>query len=322
MHRTKPRRSSASDSPRRSLFNLLAVVVPALLATALSACGPDEKPVAFTGEAAHRYLVEQCRFGPRPPGTAAHDNTVRFISSHLKERGAEVTLQRFSRSDPYSDRSIMFTNIIGSFWTDRKKRVLLAAHFDTRPRADQEKEDSLKTRPIIGANDGASGVAVLLEIADLLAQKMPKGLGVDLVFFDGEDYGEEGDLEHYLLGSKYFAANLGGYRPACAILLDMVGADGAKFYQEGNSLAGATEFTTEIFRRAEALGLDAFTAEKGTFIYDDHIPLLLAGIPAVDLIGVPYPHWHTLGDTPDKCSTDTLREVGTLVADLLYNFSF
>jgi hypothetical protein len=102
----------------------------------------------------------------------------------------------------------------------------------------------------------------------------------------------------------------------------MVGADGARFYQEGNSLAGAPQLTAEVFRRAEALGLGAFTAEKGTFVYDDHIPLLLAGIPSVNLIGLPYPSWHTLEDTPDKCSADTLRQVGTLVADLLYNFSF
>jgi len=233
-----------------------------------------------------------------------------------------VTLQRFTRGDPYSDRSLVFTNIIGSFSADRKKRVLLGAHFDTRPWADREETDSLRSIPIVGANDGASGVAVLMEIADLLGAVMPKDIGVDLVFFDGEDYGKEGDLEHYLIGSKYFAANLGGYRPEFAIVLDMVGAADTRIQKEANSVAGAPEITDEIFRRAEALGLGNFVSGRGDAIYDDHIPLLLAGIPAVDLIGYPYPYWHTLADTQDKCSKESLRQVGVLVADILYNFSF
>lgn len=233
-----------------------------------------------------------------------------------------MSFQRFTRADPYGDRQLTFTNIIGSFAPDRKKRILLGAHYDTRPRADQEEADSLRGLPILGANDGASGVAVLLEIADLLAVKMPKGVGVDLVFFDGEDYGKESDLEHYLIGSKYFAANLGGYRPACAVIFDMVGAEDAEILQEGNSLAGAPELTAAIFRRARTLELGIFAERQGQFVYDDHIPLLLAGIPSVDLIDFPYTHWHTLEDTPDKCSVETLRQVGTLAADILYNFSF
>lgn len=293
-----------------------------MLAAALGGCGSEDKQIVFTGEAARKYIDQQCRFGPRPPGTKAHDKIVRFISSHLKDRGAEVSLQRFTRDDPYADRSLTFTNVLGSFSPDRKKRVLLAAHYDTRPRADQEEADSLRGLPILGANDGASGVAVLLEIADLLAEKMPKGVGVDLVFFDGEDYGKEGDLEHYLIGSKYFAANLGGYRPVCALVFDMVGAKDAEILQEGNSLAGAPDLVAEIFRRAQSLGLSVFAARQGQFVYDDHIPLLLAGIPSVDLIHFPYAYWHTLEDTPDKCSVETLRQVGTLAVDVLYNFSF
>ena len=233
-----------------------AFIVAAL--TAVVGCGPDDKQPQFTGEAAWRYLNVQCDFGPRPPGSAAHEKTVLFITGHLKERGAEVTLQRFKRGDPYADRTMDFTNIVGSFAPDRKKRILLAAHYDTRPWADQETADSLRTLPIVGANDGASGVAVLLEIADMLSVEMPNGLGVDLVFFDGEDYGKEGDLDHYLIGSRHFAANLGGYRPECAVLLDMVGAADARIRQEGNSMGAAPELVDEIFRRAETLGLDVF----------------------------------------------------------------
>jgi hypothetical protein len=284
-------------------------------------CSGDQ-PSEFTGDAAWGYLTTQCDYGPRPPASAAHAKTIRFIAGHLKEQGANVSFQRFELADPYSDRTLELINIIGSFSPKATKRVLLAAHFDTRPWADQEKVDSLRTRPILGANDGASGVAVLLEIADIVGECPPEGLGVDLVFFDGEDYGKDSDLEYFLLGSKHFAANLGGYRPVCGILLDMIGSANAQIYQEGNSLAMAPELTLELFRRAEALGLGVFVAKRGQPVYDDHIPLLQAGIPMVDLIEFPYAYWHTLEDTPDKCSQETLRQVGVLLVDFLYNFSF
>ncbi len=316
----RSRSRPASREASRTAGSLLLCV--AILASAFLGCARSEKAPEFTGQAAWRYLKKQCSLGARPPGTAAHDKTIRLIADHLKSRGAEVTLQRFTRGDPYADRSLVFTNVIGSFSPDRKKRVLLGAHFDTRPWADREETDSLRSVPIVGANDGASGVAVLMEIADLIGAVMPKDIGVDLVFFDGEDYGKEGDLEHYLIGSKYFAANLGGYRPEFAIILDMIGAADAQIQKEENSLVGAPDITDEIFRRAESLGLGIFVSQRGGAIYDDHIPLLLAGIPAVDLISFPYAYWHTLGDTPDKCSKKSLREVGILVADVLYNFSF
>ncbi len=307
--------------PRLLSSNAACVWACLVLAILAAGCSADEK-VEFTGEPSWRYLVAQCDFGPRPPNTAAHDSTVMYIARHLERRGARVSLQRFKRSDPYADRTLNLTNVIGSFAPDEKKRVLVAAHFDTRPWADQEKEDSLHAVPIMGANDGASGVAVLLELADLMSSSLPRGIGVDLVFFDGEDYGKEGDLEYYLLGSKHFAANLAGYHPVCGVLLDMVGAADARILQEGNSLAGAPELTKELFDRAEVLGLDVFVSERTQPMYDDHIPLLLAGIPMVDLIHFPYEYWHTLEDTPDKCSVETLRQVGTLMVDFLYNFSF
>ncbi|MFQ5511744.1 MAG: M28 family peptidase [Candidatus Krumholzibacteriia bacterium] len=263
----------------------------------------------------------QCAVGPRVPGTPAHDSTVVYIVNHLRASGARVSLQRFEITDPYRDGKLKLTNIIGSYSPDTRKRVLLAAHYDTRPWADQETVDSLKTRPILGANDAASGVAVLLEVGDILGAGPPGDVGVDLVFFDGEDYGKEGDLGHYLLGSKYFAAHLGAYRPQAGVLLDMVGARGATILQEGNSLDYAPALTTRLFERAAALGLDVFVARRGQSVFDDHVPLLQAGIPTVDLIGLPYAHWHTLRDTPDKCSRETLRQVGVLLVDLLYNYA-
>jgi Zn-dependent M28 family amino/carboxypeptidase len=242
-----------------------------------------------------------------------------LIIEELRKAGARVTLQRFRVQDPYGAGELPLTNIIGSFYPDEKRRFLVAAHYDTRPWADEEDDVRMHSQPILGANDGASGVAVLLELASILANSRPNRLGVDLVFFDGEDYGKSGDPQFYLLGSKHFAANLRGYRPMGGILLDMVGAREARIAQEGNSLDHAKELTMEIFARAQKLGLDIFVSERSDPIYDDHVPLLRAGIPVVDLIGLPYPHWHTLADTPDKCSQETLRVVGTLVVDVIYD---
>jgi Zn-dependent M28 family amino/carboxypeptidase len=242
-----------------------------------------------------------------------------LIVDELRTAGAVVRLQRFEIEDPYGSGRLPLANIIGSFYPGEKRRFLLAAHYDTRPWADEDEDPDAHSQPILGANDGASGVAVLLEMAGILGSHRPKGLGVDLVFFDGEDYGRSGDTQHYLLGSKHFAANLGGYRPQGGILLDMVGARDARIGQEGTSLNHAPELTAKIFERAQRLGLDLFVAEPAEAIYDDHVPLLQAGIPVVDLIGWPYPFWHTLADTPDKCSQETLRSVGTLVADIVYD---
>lgn len=276
----------------------------------------------FSADAAWQHLLKQCEFGPRVPATPQHAETVRYLVRTMDDHGATVRLQNFEVQDPYASRKIPMTNIVGSYFPDRHRRVMLCAHFDTRPRADQETVDSLKTRPILGANDSASGVAVLLEIGRLITQQPPPDIGVDIVFFDGEDYGKESDIAHYLIGSKYFAANLGGYRPDCAILLDMVAGKGAKIRRELNSLAEARPLVDNIFARAERLGLDVFVPERGSAIIDDHVPLLRAGIPSIDLIGLPYPQWHTLGDTPEACSPETMRQVGTLLLDFLYDFKF
>lgn len=286
----------------------------------LSILGCDKAPAAeFSGDRAWQYLVKQCEFGPRPPGTAAHDSTRSFIVERLRMNGARVSLQRFAVDDPYGDGVLSLANVVGSFYPEERRRMLVAAHYDTRPWADREENEESRNLPILGANDGASGVAVLLEIADILAAHRPKDLGIDLVFFDGEDYGKTADLKYYLLGSRHFAANLGGYRPRFGVVLDMVGARDARISQEGNSLDFAPELTQQIFRRAEKMALDVFVSQRASPVYDDHVPLLRAGIPTVDLIGLPYPHWHRLSDTPDKCSAETLRAVGKLVVDLIFD---
>jgi len=302
-----------------SKTSLRVAVIAALCAGVLSC---NNSVPEFTGDAAWRYLVDQYEMGARVPETPAHERAVRYITDHLQAQGGHVTLQRFSIPDPYNDGDLVLTNIIGSFAVAERKRVLLCAHFDCRPWADQEEVDSLRAKPVPGANDAASGVAVLLELADIMSKRMPPGLGVDLVFFDGEDYGKEGDYQYYLLGSKYFAANLGGYRPACGVLLDMVGAQDAVIKREGNSVYQAGELVDDLFARASRLGLTMFVPEEGEPMLDDHVPLLRAGIPMVDLIHFPWQYWHTLGDTPDNCSQESLRQTGVLLRDFLYDYTY
>jgi hypothetical protein len=282
----------------------------------------NSQPPDFDADKAWGHLLKQCSFGPRLPGSAARDSAAFYCTSTLVRYGAEVSLQRFDVRDPYADRTIGMINVIANFYPDRPKRVMLAAHYDSRPWADQEEIDSLQARPVMGANDGASGVAVLLEIARLLGERAPKGVGVDLIFFDGEDYGKQGDLEYYLLGSKYFVTTRPDYRPVCGILLDMVAGRESFIAKEGYSRMHAAELTEDLFARAARLELDFFKQEDGGPIYDDHVPFLMAGIDCVDLFGYEYPQWHTIYDVPENCSRDHMAQVGALLLDFLYDFPF
>ncbi len=309
---------------RRILIKLTASALLTAGSIGLASCGSERMPV-FDKDAAWKYLTQQCNFGPRIPGSRAHDAVAELITNTLESSGWTVEKQRFSIADPYGEDSLHLVNVIGRLRPDRTKRIMLATHFDTRPRADNEKIDSLKVLPIPGANDGASGVAVLLALAQALGARPPERFGVDFVFFDGEDYGRKSDFKYYLLGSKYFASTLsasGGYHPVCGILLDMVGGKDAVVYKELNSLKASRQIVDAIFDRARRLNLDMFVDKEGTAIYDDHIPLILSGIKAIDLIDTNYAFWHTLQDEPANCSKESLRQTGVLLVDFLYNFPF
>jgi Zn-dependent M28 family amino/carboxypeptidase len=256
------------------------------------------------------------------PNSAARDSAAAYIAHTLEALGAEVSVQPFRLPDPYSERTLHLINVIARFEPKRERRVMLASHYDSRPWADQEPDSTLHTRPIAGAVDGALSTGILLEMGRLVGTAMPADIGVDLVFFDGEDYGREGELDYYLLGSKNFVRTNGGYRPEKGILLDMVGGVGTRAAREGYSSRYATALVDTVFARAGALGLDYFTAEEGSPIYDDHVPFLRRGIEVIDLFGYEYPHWHTLADTPDKCDPDRVSQVGELLVDFLYRYPF
>lgn len=276
----------------------------------------------FAVDSAVVHIDRQLALGPRVAGSAARDSCARYIARTLERYGAAVRVQPFDVKDPYGERTIRMMNVIGSFGAGEKRRLMLCSHYDSRPWADQEKDSTLWTTPILGAVDGATSTAILLEVARLAGALAPENIGVDLVFFDGEDYGKEGDIDYYLLGSRHFAANLEGYRPVAAVLLDMVGGAGTTARREGTSDERSRALMDYVFARAQALDLRYFQSTPGAPMIDDHVPLLQAGIEAIDLFGYDFAPWHTLKDDGSAVDRAKVEEVGILLRDLIYNFKY
>ena len=276
----------------------------------------------FAVDSAVVHIDRQLALGPRVAGSAARDSCARYIARTLERYGAAVRVQPFDVKDPYGERTIRMMNVIGSFGAGEKRRLMLCSHYDSRPWADQEKDSTLWTTPILGAVDGATSTAILLEVARLAGALAPENIGVDLVFFDGEDYGKEGDIDYYLLGSRHFAANLEGYRPVAAVLLDMVGGVGTTARREGTSDERSRALMDYVFARAQALDLRYFQSVPGAPMIDDHVPLLQAGIEAIDLFGYDFAPWHTLKDDGSAVDRAKVEEVGILLRDLIYNFKY
>lgn len=278
----------------------------------------------FDGGKSFSYLEKQVSFGPRNPMSAGHEECKNWLVSELEKYANRVVKQEFMHFDPRLNKNIRMTNIVASFNLNAERRIILCAHWDTRPRADKDLPENAG-KPILGANDGASGVAVLLEIARVMKAQLPE-VGVDIVLFDGEDYGPEGVLEEYFLGSKYFAKNLGKYKPVFGILLDMVGDAQLNLPVESQSNYYARAIVDKVWSAAEELGYSQFERRVGYAVNDDHIALIEAGIPCIDIIDFEYPdksnkYWHTLQDTPDKCSPQSLKVVGQTVLQVIYNES-
>jgi len=274
--------------------------------------------VDFDGSRAYYYLQLQCKFGPRVPGSSGHRQMLDFLKKELEKCTSRVKTQTFTAQNPLTQAPVELSNLLATFYPESQRRVLLCAHWDTRPWADKDPDSSKRQDRILGANDGASGTAILLHLAEIIAQHRPN-YGVDLVFFDGEDLGEASKPESYALGSQFFAKNSTGYRPEFAILLDMVGDKDLKIYKEEYSNRFAPHTVELVWNKARDLRLDCFVDSLGYAVWDDHIPLLQAGIPCADIIDFNYPYWHTTKDTPDKCSAESLQKVGRLLVALLYD---
>jgi glutaminyl-peptide cyclotransferase len=277
----------------------------------------DRRPV-FDGQRAFSDLVTQCSFGPRVAGTEAHGKTAEFLLASLRETTDICRVQKFSVFDSLAGQKREMTNIIASYYPDQKKRTLICAHWDSRPYSDQDPDSSKHSLPVPGANDGASGTALLLEIGRLLKDFRPP-VGVDIVLFDGEDYGTDDWLGGWLMGSRYFVMSNPQYRPRAAILVDMIGDSNLQIYREALSQKYAGDLNDYIWSIASEMGAGVFVDSVKYEVSDDHVSLLLKGIKAIDIIDFDYPYWHTQQDTPDKCSPESLEMVGRVLAAAIYD---
>lgn len=283
----------------------------------------------FSADSAYKFLEQQVNFGPRNPNSEGHQQTRQYLLNTLRAYAGSnrVFAQEFTHTG-YEGDTLNLTNIIAAFNTESSDRIMLCAHWDTRPRAD---EDTINVeQPILGADDGASGVAVLLELARLMASRAPD-IGIDIILFDGEDYGKSGSLEQYFLGSRYWANNppVANYSPRFGILLDMVGGLDAKFPKEQYSMQFAPALVNEIWSIANEKGYsDIFVDQEGNPISDDHVVInRILNIPTIDIIRhepgsetVEFaPYWHTSKDNLEIISKETLKATGDVLSELIYN---
>jgi hypothetical protein len=274
------------------------------------------KDVPVDAERALRYLEQICKLGPRISGTDGMKKQQELVQKHFEERGAKVRLQRFRARQQSRPQSVEMANLIASWNPERLRRVILCSHYDTRPIADREEARPKWTEPFLSANDGGSGVALLMELAHHMRELSPE-VGVDFVLFDGEEYVFEPKGDKYFFGSEHFAQGYRRDRPPyryiAAVLLDMVAGKNAHFPAEQNSMLRAGALVQDLWAIAAELKCSAFQERIGQAVLDDHIALNDAGIPAVDIIDFNYPHWHRLTDLPCQCSADSLKQVARLL---------
>lgn len=294
----------------------------------------DLQPVAvpkFERDSAFVFVEKQVSFGPRVPNTDAHKQCKNWLVEKFQSYGLTVTEQPF-QAKTYDKKTLNGVNIIAQYKPDAPKRILLAAHWDSRHIADSPLNVERSNEPILGADDGGSGVGVLLEIARQL-QATPADVGVDFVLFDAEDHGNDSDVnpdpESWCLGSQYWSKNLvpAGYRPKYGILLDMVGAKGARFPKEEVSMTFAPQVMNKVWKLGQSLGYtNYFVNETAGPVTDDHYFVnVIAKIPMIDIIGKPAntqtgfgAHWHTHNDNMDVIDVRTLRAVGQTMLEVIY----
>ena len=313
---TKPTDPNANNEPKK------AVTIP-----------------SFNADSAYQFVAKQTAFGPRVPETEAHAACAEWLTAKLGEYADTVIVQDF-RAKLFNGKGIDGQNIVGVFHPEAKKRIVLCAHWDSRPYADHDPDEANIHTPIDGANDGASGVGVLLECARLFkAQPLPERLGVDIILYDLEDYGPhtdeaekyyDEDVNYWALGSQYWAKHphVYGYRAYYGILLDMVGGPNPNFPKEYYSQGYAATVSNKVWRKAYDLGYRAFfNNELGSAISDDHIPMNeIANIPTIDIIDLQpqssnecFPEvWHTLYDNLENIDRNTLGIVGNVLLNVLY----
>ena len=295
---------------KKSILYILSILIIIIL------IGCSKSIPEFSGEKAFQYLEKQCSFGPRNPNSDGHLLCKNYLISFLEENGAKVNIQNFTAI--VRENTFKLTNIIASYYPQRRTRIFIGAHWDTRPWADLDSLEANRNLPILGANDGASGVAVLLHLAEILNKYEPPLFGIDLLFFDGEDAGTQGTNDEWCLGSKYFVENYQGREPDFVVIIDMIGDKDLNIDIERYSYQNSPELVEQIWKIARAQNISNFNTKISDFIYDDHYPFLGKGFNAIDIIDFDYPYWHTLQDTPDKCSTQSLQIIGNVLTAFIY----
>jgi hypothetical protein len=288
---------------------------------------PKNVPIAdvkFDSERALKYLKQLCDIGPRISGSDGMKKQQELLEKHFKDHGATVTRQEFQAKQLSRRAPIGMTNLIISWHPDKERRVLISAHYDTRPLADQEPNRGNWNKPFVSANDGTSGVAWMMEMAHHM-KGLKTEIGVDFVLFDGEEYvfetsafGMGGDK--YFFGSEHFADDYlktratRKHRYEAGVLLDLFAGKGAELKVEAHSYSFAPKIVDQIWGTAAAVGAKSFKYERGYEVLDDHLALNRAGIPSIDIIDFGYAHWHKLSDTPDKISGEVMAEVAKVLA--------
>lgn len=321
----KAAKSNKDNDGKRNIIKWLLIGIVPIAAVILFFVLRNNKP-EFNGTNAFNDLVKQCDFGPRVPGTEAHNKAREYFVSTFKKYTDLVSEQNFVYKDKHDTTKIWKgCNIVASFNKVQTKRILLCAHWDSRPWADNDPDSTKHKEPVMGANDGASGVAVLLEMARLFAQQKPDA-GVDIVLFDLEDIGDENaeqypdKLNAFAIGALKFVEMNPSYTPAWGILLDMVGDKNLEIPKEANSIARAGSVLDRVWAAADKFGYKEFKDENGGGVGDDHIIFLKNYIPVADLVHSPFPeYWHTTHDTPDKCSKESLEKIGKVLVEVVYN---
>ena len=334
--KTATRRRIAGLAAAAAMATAAAFGTQACKQTGAKAETAEERAAApgFNADSAYQYCARQCSFGPRTMNSEAHDSCGRWIAATFQRLGCKVTEQKATLRG-YDGTELRATNIMASYAPGAKRRILILAHWDTRPWADNDPDKANHGKPIDGADDGASGVAVMMEVARLLSESEAPAVGVDFLCTDAEDWGapqweenhQQGD--DWALGAQHFAANIPeGFAPEYGILLDMVGGKGAKFHREALSMHYAGGIVAKVWQAARDAGYGQyFPQADGAAVTDDHLPLNRAGIPTIDIIpfhpdcpqGSFGPVWHTLQDNMANIDKATLKAVGQTVVQTIYS---
>lgn len=295
---------------------LMWLVLLALVMEGESGWARAADPLAPDAKRAFGYLQQVCAIGPRISGTEGMATQQELLSQHFTALKAQVFFQEWDTPHPLTGRPVRLKNLIVSWHPETTERVLLCCHYDTRPKPDEELLPRYRESPFIGANDGGSGVALLMELGHFMPG-LPVKQGVDFVFFDAEEliFQKPGK---FFLGSEHFATQYRDapppYRYRCGVLLDMVGDKDLKIWQEVNSTRLAGFVTDSVWASAQAMGVKEFVPKRKHTVNDDHIPLnQIAGIPTCDVIDFDYPHWHKRNDLPAACSGESLAKVATVM---------